>query len=201
MPLINGLKKYKLESLSAILIIAAGGSNLYFAVIYLPLYLNGITAGLDLSYLPIITSLCLVLLSSFWGWKSDQIGRDFILLIGAILSGIYVLMMMPLIMSNPTSLSISLIIAVHAILLSIQNGTMNVFAVEIFPTEYRYSCSAFCHSLGMGVIGGTIPIIATLINEHFLNSTFILSLYLCFVTLLAGGAVFLTSVKHKRLKV
>lgn len=199
MPLIEGLKQYKLESFSAILVTAAAGTNLYLAVVYIPVYLKSIT-GLDLSYLPTITTLCLVLLSSFWGWKSDQIGRGRLLVIGAILSGIYALMMLPLIMANTTVLNISLVIAVHAILLSIQNGTMNVFVVEIFPTEYRYSCAAFCQSLGMGIIGGTSPMIATLITEYFTNSTFALGFYLCFMMLLAGITVCLTMQKQRKLK-
>ena len=199
MPLIEGLKQYKLESLSAILITAAGGANLYFVVVFIPVYLNSIT-GLDLSYLPTITTLCLVLLSSFWGWTSDKLGRGILLVIGAILSGIYALMMLPLIVANPTALSISLVIAVHAILLSIQNGTMNVFVVEIFPTEYRYSCAAFCHSLGMGVIGGTSPMIATLIIKNCDNPIFSLGFYLCVITLSAGVAVGLTTLKRRKFK-
>jgi MHS family proline/betaine transporter-like MFS transporter len=199
MPLIEGLKQYKLESLSAILITAAGGANLYFVVVFIPVYLNSIT-GLDLSYLPTITTLCLVLLSSFWGWTSDKLGRGILLVIGAILSGIYALMMLPLIVANPTALSISLVIAVHAILLSIQNGTMNVFVVEIFPTEYRYSCAAFCHSLGMGVIGGTSPMIATLIIKNCDNPIFPLGFYLCVITLSAGVAVGLTTLKRRKFK-
>jgi len=197
MPLIEGLSKYKLESITTVLAGAITGTNLYFVVVFIPVYLNNLT-GLDLSYLPTITTLVLVSLTSFWGWRSDTIGRGKLLVTGAILSGVYALIMLPLIMSNPTALNISLVIAVHAILLSIQNGTITVFMVEIFPVKYRYSCVAFCHSLGMGIIGGTSPMVATLITKHFNNSTFILGLYLSLITLSAAIAIALTMRKQRK---
>jgi len=196
-PLIAGIKSYKLESITSILAGAVTGANLYFVVVYVPVYLKDIT-GLDLSYLPTITTVILVLLSSFWGWASDQVGRGKLLVIGSLLSGVYALIMLPLIMSNPTAINISLIVAGHAILLSIQNGTMNVFAFEVFPTEYRYSCGAFCHSIGMGLIGGTTPMVAAFITNYFNNSIFVLGLYLCVITLSAGVAVALTIQKQEK---
>jgi MHS family proline/betaine transporter-like MFS transporter len=199
MPLIAGMKSYKLESITSVLAGAVTGANLYFVVVYLPTYLKDIT-GLDLSYLPTITTIILVLLSSFWGWKSDQVGRGKLLVIGTILSGIYALIMLPLIMINPTAIIISLIIAGHAVLLSVLNGAMNVFAFEVFPTECRYSCGAFCHSIGMGLIGGTTPMMAAFITKHSDNSIFVLGFYLCFITLSAGVAVALTTLKQTKNK-
>jgi len=198
-PLIDGLKHCKLESLATILAGAITGSNLYFAVVFLPGYLKN-EIGLNLTYLPTITTLFLVLLSSFWGWISDKIGRGKLLIIGGVMSGVYALLMLPLIMLYPLAFSISLIIAGHAILLSIQNGTMHVFAVEIFPAEYRYSCAAFCHSIGMGLIGGTTPMIASLIAKNSSNPTFTLGIFLSFITLSAIVVVHLVMLKHKRLK-
>jgi hypothetical protein len=108
--------------------------------------------------------------------------------------------MLPLIMVNPTATSISLIIAGHAMLFSIYNGITNVFAVELFPVKYRYSCYAFCHSIGMGVIGGTSPMVAALITKYSNNPTFALGFYLCLITLSAGVAVGLTIRKQRKVK-
>lgn len=47
-PLLEGLKRYKLESVSTVLAGAITGSNLYFVVVFLPSYLNK-TIGLELN--------------------------------------------------------------------------------------------------------------------------------------------------------
>ena len=199
-PLLTGFREYTLESITTMLIAAAGGSNLYFVVVYVPVYLKGLT-GLDLTYLPMITTIALISLSSFWGWKSDQIGRSKLVVVGVTLNAIYILIMLPLATINPSFLSISLIIAVHAILFSIINGTTNVFAVELFPVQCRYSCYAFCHSIGMGLIGGTTPMVAALITKHSNYPNFVLGLYISILTLLAGIFVGFTIRKKKKNKV
>jgi MHS family proline/betaine transporter-like MFS transporter len=198
-PLLTGLRKYKLEAFATLAIGATAGVNIYYIIIFLPTYLKN-TLGMELSHLPTVTTICLLLFSPLCGWLSDKYGKSRVLVTGAALSSVYALIMLPLILSNPTVLSISLLIAIHAILFSTQNGVMNVFAVEIFPPKYRYSCNAFCHSLGIGVIGGTSPMVATWITENFNDPTFVLGLYVCMVTLLAGVGIALTSLKRRKIK-
>ena len=93
-------------------------------------------------------------------------------------------MMLTLISVNTSFIGIVSVFVVHAILFSIQDGTMNTLVVEIFPTRCRFSCSAFCYSLGMGVIGGTSPAIASLITNNFIDPSYMLSIYV-------GGVSFL----------
>jgi MHS family proline/betaine transporter-like MFS transporter len=196
-PLLAGSKKYKLEAITTILIGASTGTNIYFAIVFIPQYLNAST-GLDMSYLPIITMLIMAVLSPYFGWVSDKVNRGKLIVVGSVLSGIYALVMLPAIITNPTILCISLVIAIHSILYSIQDGTLCVFCAEIFPTKYRYSCAAFYQNIGIGVLGGASPMIATLITEYFVDPTFALGLYVATITLLAGLGVALIVIKRQK---
>jgi MFS family permease len=127
--------------------------------------------------------------------------RAKLIFVGAILSWIYAFIMLPLILENQTVISICIIISIHAAIFAIQDGTINVYGLEIFPVKYRYSCSAFFYSIGVGIIGGTSPMIATLITEHFANSVMLLGSYVATISLLAGVCVWLTRLKKLRQKV
>jgi MHS family proline/betaine transporter-like MFS transporter len=196
-PIVEGLKKYKIEAITTVLIGASTGTNIYFAIVFIPQYLHTST-GLNASHLPIITMLVMAVLSPFFGWLSDKVNRGKLIVLGAMLSGIYALLMLPLIMASPTIVWISFVIAVHSILYSIQDGTLCVFCAEIFPPKYRYSCAAFYQNIGIGIIGGASPMIATLITEHFADPTFALGLYVSIITLLAGVGVGVTVIKKNK---
>lgn len=196
-PLLQGLKEYKFEAISTILIAATNGVNLYYVVVYLPGYLKQ-TTGLDLWFLPIITTTILALLSPLFGWLSDQIGRAKIVAIGLGSVTIYSFIMLSLVKQYPYVESICMIFAIHAVLYAIQAGTMNILVVEFFPARYRFSCAAFCYSIGMGVIGGTSPMIAASLVNKFTNSTLILSSYVSIIALLGLLSLCIVNTKNKR---
>lgn len=195
-PLFQGLKEYKFEAIATILIAATNGVNLYYVVVYLPGYLKKIT-GLDLWFLPIITTTILALLSPLFGWLSDQIGRAKIVAIGLGSVMIYSFFMLSFIKLNPYIESICIIFAIHAVLYSIQAATMNILVVEFFPTQYRFSCAAFCYSIGMGVIGGTSPMIAAWIVNKFDDATLILSSYVSSIAFLGLLSLSILQLKKK----
>jgi MFS transporter, MHS family, proline/betaine transporter len=197
LPLLDGLKECKLESITSVLIGASCGTNIYFAVVFIPVYLKTLI-GENLSYLSIITTLVMAVMSPFFGWVSDHTHRGVLIMAGAVLSSIYALMMLPLIMANQSTIAICLVIALHSFIYSIQDGTICVFSAEIFPVKYRYSCAAFCQSVGIGIIGGASPMISTLIAENFSDPNFVLGLYVSAVTLIAGIAVGLTVNKRRK---
>ena len=197
LPLIDGLIKFRLELFTTIFVIGAGGTHLYCSVVFLPSFL-GKVADTDLAYLPLLTTLCLLILSPVWGIVSDKGGRAKILMLAAIITSIYMLTVFPLIIINNTEIIILSIMVIHAVLLSIPNGVMNVFIVELFPAQYRYSCVGFGHSIGMGIIGGTSPIVAELVTNYSDNSIFNFSVYFAFVTLLSAISIGLIVLKRRK---
>ena len=198
-PLIQGFINRKIEFIVAIFISAATGVNLYYVVVFLPNYLKEVTA-IDLWYLPIVTTLILAILSPFFGWLSDKVSRVKIITLGMGLVTVYSAMMLSLVGLNPTAMGICLVFIVHAILFSIQDGTMNTLIVEIFPPECRFSCSAFCYSIGMGVIGGTSPAVSALITNNFVEPSTMLSLYVGSVSFLGLCSMLILLFKYKERK-
>ena len=195
-PLIEGLKASPLECITTILIGATCGTNIYYAIVYIPGYLKTLV-NIDLSYLPTITTLIMASLAPLFGFLSDKISRGRLIATAALSSSIYALIMLPLILKTQTEFGICIIIGIHSFIFSIQNGTMNVFAVEIFPAEYRYSCAALCFSLGVGIIGGTSPMIAALIVEIFEDPIMILGLYVGIISFLAAIFIFFVTLKKE----
>ena len=103
LPLIDGLIKFRLELFTTIFVIGAGGTHLYCSVVFLPSFL-GKVADTDLAYLPLLTTLCLLILSPVWGIVSDKGGRAKILMLAAIITSIYMLTVFPLIIINNTEI-------------------------------------------------------------------------------------------------
>ncbi len=179
----TGVKKQMQEHITAIMVSAATGVNLYYGVVYMPRYVNKLT-GMDLWYLPIVTITTLAVLVSLFGWLSDKVNRMKLILVGMGLVTIYDFIMLWVLDANSSILLITTIFVMHAVLFAIQDGTMNTFIVEIFPTEYRFRSAAFCYSVGMGIVGGTTPMISEIITENFTNSSFVLSCYIGGISLL-----------------
>jgi MHS family proline/betaine transporter-like MFS transporter len=198
-PLLNGLKEFKTEAVSAVLLAATNGVNLYYVVVYLPGYLQK-TTGLDLWFLPIITTVTLATLSPFFGWVSDRVSRIKVVLFGVAVVANFSFIMLFLVGYYQNTSSICVIFVIHAILYSIQAGTMNTLVVELFPAKYRFSCSAFCYSIGMGAIGGTSPMIAAYIVSKYNNITLILSSYIAGIAFLGFLSLYAVVLKRKRVK-
>jgi MHS family proline/betaine transporter-like MFS transporter len=198
-PLIEGLIKFPLASVGAVFAAAANGINFYFILVFLPKYINNIT-NLKIDYYPIVTTGILIILSPIFGYLSDRISRIKLISYGLFWVAIYSFAGLQLVALYPSSLSALLFFIGHAIIYSTQAATVNIYIVEMFPTQYRFSCASFCYSIGMGVIGGTSPLVATMILESFPNhSNIAIGLYMAFVCFIGFVSV-LASAKSNNLQ-
>ena len=173
---------------------ATTGINIYYVIVYLPNYLSNVFKS-NFSYLPVLTTLVLAIFSPLFGWYSDRVNRGLLITIGAVLTAIYSLIMLPIILSLSSIWAISIIFMIHSLIFAIQDGTINVFAIEIFPTKYRFSCAAFCYSIGMALVGGTSPMIASIIMEYGPWPVLLIGSYVASISLLTGLLVYLTNKK------
>lgn len=197
LPLIAGLKKFKLESLTVIMIGATTGINIYYVIVYLPNYLSNVFKY-NFSYLPVVTTLMLAVFSPIFGWYSDRTNRGMLITIGAILTAIYSFVMLPVILHLPLIWIISCAFMLHGLIFAIQDGTINVFAIEIFPVECRFSCAAFCYSIGMGIVGGTSPMVASIIMEYGYYPVALIGLYVASISLSTGILVYIINKKKRK---
>ena len=185
----SGIKNYKLECLTTIFVSATNGVNLYFTTIYLPNYLK--TIGIDLGNSLIFITAIMVMLIPIFGFLSDKLGRGYVAAIGMGLQTIYSLIMLPLIIKFGSGEFAFMMLILFAVFMSFQSGASNVFAIEIFPSICRFSCSAVSWSIGMGIIGGSMPLVASFINEYVSANPLYISLYITIISFFGLIAVVL----------
>lgn len=202
-PLVEGVKQYPIQCIGAVFTAAANGVNFYFILIFLPGYVNKLT-GVETSFYPILTTTILILLCPLFGYISDKINRANLICYGLIGLALYSFIGLQIVEMYPTVTVATLFFCGQALLHSTQAATVNIFLIEIFPAKFRFSCSSFCYSIGLGVIGGTSPLVATLIIERYANdANFYISSYMFIVSALGFISVFLikkAQIKKKSLE-
>lgn len=199
-PLIEGIKKYPRESLVSVILAASNGINFYFILVFLPNHINELTQE-TIQYYPIITTIILIILSPLFGFISDFFDRYKLIQYGLICLTIYSLLGLQLIKIYNNYIFGIIFFVIHAIIYSSQAATVNILIVEMFPTKYRYSCAAFFYSVGIGVLGGASPLVASLIKKTFVSyNNFFISLYMSFICFAGYIGVYYISknVKEKR---
>lgn len=198
-PLIEGLIKHPIEGISSIFTAGANGINFYFILVFLPKYVNNLTK-LEIDYYPIISTIILILLSPLFSYLSDKISRTKLIAYGLLIVAVYSFIGLQLVELYPTKLSALLFFVGHAVIYSTQAATVNIFIVEMFPAKYRFSCAAFCYSIGLGIIGGTSPLVATLLLERFPKySTVSIGLYMAMVCLIGFLSLMISKKRENRI--
>lgn len=197
-PLVEGIKQYPIECIGAVFISAANGVNFYFILVFLPGYINKLT-GVETSYYPILTTTILIVLCPLFGYISDKINRANLIFYGLVSLALYSFIGLQIVAVYPIVTIATLFFLGQAILHSTQAATINIFLIEIFPAQFRFSCSSFCYSIGLGIIGGTSPLVATLIIDRYGNdASFYISSYMLIVSTLGFISVLL--IKQAKLK-
>ena len=181
-PLLQGIREAKTESLATIFIAATSGVNLYFISIFMPNHIKHLETGSQAINLASVFTCIMAILIPFFGNMSDKFGKIKLMIIGATSLCLYTFAL-PIIVFNVNSNNIAILaIIIHAIIASIFCGPMNTLIVEIFTVNKRYSCSAFNYSIGMGIIGGTTPMMASLISQHTGNNPLYLGGYISLIS-------------------
>jgi MHS family proline/betaine transporter-like MFS transporter len=163
-PLLEGIKQFPMEMIAAISLIGVNGVNFYFIVVFFPDYIKK-TNGVDITHISLISTIIPAFFAPIMGWVSDRSNRGVMLLMGIGLIGLYSVFALPLMLKSTDTSVVTLLIFIYAVLFSIQSGTINTYTIEIFPVKCRFSCGALCYALGMGVIGGTSPMIAAFLTK------------------------------------
>lgn len=196
-PLFDGVKAYPLQCLATIFISAANGVNFYFILVFLPGYINKVT-GLATGHYPIITSMILIIFAPLFGFISDKISRVKVIGLGLLAISIFTFISLNNLLINPTIINSYIFLYGQALIFSMTTSTVNAYVIEIFPVQYRFSCSSICYSLGIGVIGGTSPLLASLIVENFTNHGSYISSYISLISFLGFIAVAMVSYRPRK---
>jgi MHS family proline/betaine transporter-like MFS transporter len=194
-PLINGIRKSPLECFSAFGIAGCSGMTLYVISVYMPSYLKTIPGLLE-STPKLFSTLCTCTMMFFipvFGYLSDFARRNRMMKLGAVVLALYALPFFSLVNTGSDFIILTAGI-LFAFINTIFMGAMNTYLIELFATHERYSCSAVFYSLGMGLLGGTAPMVASILSLYSPDGR-LLAGYLVMACVLGYTAVFVSSKK------
>jgi MHS family proline/betaine transporter-like MFS transporter len=161
-PLREALTRNRRETILAIIFAAGYGIVFYIPMVYLPTYVSEVGSiangtALQVNSLGIALAMPFIPLS---GWLSDHILRRRSLLLiafGAIAAAGWVLV--PLAARGVGGLIAGQLVL--CLLLTIPLGAVPALLVELFPVNDRLTGYSLAYNIGLGIAGGTAPMIAT----------------------------------------
>jgi len=162
-PLLQAFTTNRREMIQAILFASAYGVVFYLPLVYLPEWLHsqgGMPRPLALKINTAATVL-LLLLIPVSGWLGDHLFRRTRFIAGAML--VMAVTALPLYsrLSGGGVWAAIVLQFVLAALLAVPLGSAPAMFVELFPAADRLSGYSVAYNLGLGVIGGATPMLAT----------------------------------------
>ncbi|HQZ87872.1 MAG TPA: MFS transporter [Gammaproteobacteria bacterium] len=187
-----------LQFFSAIVLSGFNGIVLYVYFVFLSPFITQAT-GLSMTMSKLYTCLgtaCIMVLLVFFGWLSDFVDRVK-LMTAAIIFLIGTSFMMFMTLEEVSYSTILVYQLLFVCFFAMYSGPLNTYIIELFKTMVRYRCAAVGYSLGMGIIGGSAPFVATLftLNE---KSAFFLSCYIGAWGIVAMLALFSLALQYKK---
>ena len=188
-PLREVLMRNRRETILAIIFASGYGITFYIPLVYLPTYaheIGKIGSGIALQINTLGLTLTLPFIPLF-GWLSDHfIRRRSLLLIAFLAMAIAGWILVSLSDSGPALLANSQILL--ALIIAIPLGAAPAMFVELFPVADRLTGYSLAYNVGLGVAGGTAPMIATwLISATGQDSA--PGAYLALAALVSAGAL------------
>lgn len=159
----SALTQHLGSMLQATLVSSGFGAVFYIVLVYLPTYLNHITT-VTLSQALQLNTVMLVLviiMAPLMGWVSDRFVRRKPLLFIAMISLVVISYPAFLWLNQSQIIWVWLAHISFALLIGTLAGTLSATFVELFPTEARLTGYSVSYNLGLGIIGGTAPLMAT----------------------------------------
>jgi MHS family proline/betaine transporter-like MFS transporter len=191
LPLKQALTQAPRAMVYAVLFTSGYGIVNYVTMVFLPVYASefgGVTESLALQINTVAQAVALLLVP-FAGWFTDRLVRRRTLLLAAFIAeGAVALGCFALAKAGGVAGYASAQVA-FGILLALVMGAAPAMLVELFPSEYRMSGYSVSFNTGIGIAGGTAPVVAT----SLIGATGDLlapAWFLMFGAALAAGAAF-----------
>jgi len=196
-PLFEGLKHYKIEAFSTLCLAAASGAIVYFGGVYLFRLLQTVNPISDFKFVPILVNGIVVIFLPIFGYLSDLVTRRiFIAASSLCMSAFLFLFLKPILYADNMNIII-LGVTIYALLNAALTSGINIFVVELFPAKCRMSMSGLFYSLGMGFVGGTVPMLSTYLIKNYDSGASYIAYYLSFLCFIACLNIGILRLKSK----
>jgi metabolite-proton symporter len=190
-PVVDLLRTYRREVLTAILVKFAETGSFYMFAVFLVSYA---TTTLKYSRATTLTAIAVgafvaTITIPLCGWLSDRLGRRRVFLAGSIgliaFSGPYFWLL------SQRSTFCILLASVVAIGLiwPLVTATLSTLLAEMFPPQVRYSGISFGYQIGAALVGGTAPLVGTLLLAADHGRWRWIACYIASISLVSGIAV------------
>ena len=162
-PLLQAFTTSRKQMIQAVLFASAYGVIFYLPLVYLPEWLHsqvGMARDLALRINTLATAFLLVLIP-LSGWLGDRWLRRTHFIAGAML--LMALLAIPLYdwVANDGVIGAVLVQFLLVVLLAVPLGSAPAMFVELFPASDRLSGYSVAYNLGLGIVGGATPMLAT----------------------------------------
>jgi MHS family proline/betaine transporter-like MFS transporter len=162
-PLKEAFTKDKKRTFLALTFAAGYGVTFYIPLVYLPDYIQRNTSMSlsDAMQINTIATAMILFLIPVAGWVTDRfIRRTHFLAIGFFLLAAFAYPMFRLVQSGEYA-QVFAAQMVFAFLIAFPLGAAPALLVELFPSDDRLTGYSIAFNIGIGVVGGTTPMIAT----------------------------------------
>ena len=175
--------------------VAGHGVVWYTGQFYALFFLQKV-AGVEFAAANEILAWSLVLTTPFYiffGALSDRIGRKPVILAGCALAAIFFVPVYHGLLHFAAPLNLPMLIALVSFQMlfgTMTYGPLAAFLVELFPTRIRYTAMSLPYHLGIGVLGGLTPLIASALVAQTGNNYMGLAypIVVAIMTVMVGGA-------------
>lgn len=181
-PLLSNFRSQSIKMLAVVLLAGTSNANFYFAVVFIPNYLKN-NFPVENSFSGLSLVVLMFLLIPIIGLLLDRFNRIKIMLISCSLISIYDLALLPLITSSINAPLLIITTIGYAILLSFVFVVVNIVVLEIFPPECRFSCGAISYSIGAALLGGTAPMICSILVKSYAGNLLYLGGYISLLSI------------------
>ncbi len=162
-PLLQSFTTNRRQMIQAILFASAYGVIFYLPVVYLPEWLHsqtGMDRSLALKINTAATALLLMLIPVS-GWVGDRLFRRTHFIAGAMLLLAVASVPLYLWMVHDGLTSAIIVQFVLVLVLAVPLGSAPAMFVELFPATDRLSGYSVAYNIGLGIVGGATPMLAT----------------------------------------
>lgn len=190
------------EMVQAFLFAAGYGMMFYIILVYLPGWLSRNSSLGEARALQInsVLTLMTIPLMVFFAWVGDVWIRRTHLVAGAIVVLIVLAWPLGLLMLNGTPVQIIMAQAVLVALICVPLGLAPATFVELFPSSDRLTGYSISFNLGVGVLGGATPMLATWLIDITAQPIMLAALMILSGSVAAGSLFWMTDRSREPLR-